>query len=77
MKVKDLIAELTSLDPEMEVAVLDGFNGGGQPRALNFGPTVWDKETLEEMADFDASPDYSDLSVKEGTEIVVMGYGCY
>jgi hypothetical protein len=77
MKVKDLIAELTALDPEMEVAVLDGFNGGGQPRALNFGPTIWDKETLEEMADFDDSPDYSDLSVKEGTEIVVLGYGCY
>lgn len=77
MKVKDLIAELSSLDPDMEIAVLDGFNGGGQPRALNFGPTVWDKETLEEMADLDDSPDYSDLSVKEGTEIVVMGYGCY
>jgi tRNA U34 5-methylaminomethyl-2-thiouridine-forming methyltransferase MnmC len=77
MKVKDLIAKLSALDPEMEVAILDGFNAGGQPRALNFGPTVWDKETLEEMADFDDAPDYSDLSVKEGTEIVVMGYGCY
>lgn len=77
MKVKDLIEQLSSLDPEMEVAVLDGFNGGGQPRALNFGPTVWDKETLEEMTEFDMTPDYSDLSVAEGTEIVVMGYGCY
>ena len=77
MKVKDLINELSVLDPEMEVAVLDGFNGGGQPRAINYGPQVWDTETLEEMADLDDSPDYSDLSVKEGTEIVVMGYGCY
>jgi hypothetical protein len=77
MKVKDLIDDLMDFDPEMEVAILNGFNGGGQPRALNFGPTIWDKETLEEMAEFDMSPDYSDLDVKEGTEIVVMGYGCY
>lgn len=77
MKVADLIKELSALDPNMEVAILDGFNGGGQPRCINFGPTTWDKETLEEMAEFDDLPDYSDLSVKEGTEIVVMGYGCY
>jgi hypothetical protein len=77
MKVKELIERLKEYDPEMEVAILDGFNGGGQPRALNFGPTNWDSETLGEMDDFDMSPDYSDLSVPEGTEIIVMGYGCY
>lgn len=77
MKVKDLIKELSALDPNMEIAILDGFNAGGQPRALNYGPTVWDKETLEEMADFDDAPDYSDLESKPGTEIAVMGYGCY
>jgi hypothetical protein len=77
MKVKDLIAELSELDPDMEIAILDGFNGGGQPRTINFGPTVWDHEDLEEMAEFDISPDYSDLSVPAGTPVVVMGYGCY
>lgn len=77
MKVKELIEQLKTLDSDMEIAVLDGFNGGGQPRALNFGPTVWDAETLNEMADFEMSPDYSDLSVKDGSEIVVIGYGCY
>jgi hypothetical protein len=77
MKVKDLIRRLNAIDPEMEVAILDGFNGGGQPRAVNLGPVVWDQETLEEMAECDESIDYSDLDVKSGTEILVMGYGCY
>lgn len=77
MKVKDIISELSSLDPDMEIAILDGFNGGGQPRTINFGPTVWDHEDLEEMSEFDMTPDYSDLGVPGGTPIVVMGYGCY
>jgi hypothetical protein len=77
MKVKDLIEQLSQFDPEMEIAILDGFNGGGQPRAINMGPCEWDAETLEEMTEFDDAPDYSDLSVPEGTAIVVMGYGCY
>ena len=77
MKVKELIERLSKYDPEMEVAILDGFNGGGDPRALNMGPVDWDAEVLAEMADLDDEPDYSDLSVKPGTPIVVMGYGCY
>lgn len=77
MKVKELIKRLASYDPEMEVAILDGFNGGGQPRKINFGPIEWNAEDLEEMKDFGDSPDYSDLDVKPGTPIVIMGYGCY
>ena len=77
MKVKELLKQLSKLDPEMEIAILDGFNGGGQPRCINFGPTVWDTDTLEEMAEFDMIPDYSDLDVNEGMPIAVMGYGCY
>lgn len=77
MKVKELIERLSKYDPEMEVAILDGFNGGGDPRALNLGPVKWDAEELAEMAELGDDPDYSDLSVKSGTPIVVMGYGCY
>jgi hypothetical protein len=77
MNVGELIAQLQRLNPNTEVAVLDGFNGGGQPRALNFGPALWDEETLEEMADFDMPPDYSDLKSMPGMPIVVLGYGCY
>ncbi len=77
MKIRELIEDLMRYDPELEVAVLDGFNGGGQPRALNFGPSLWDDEQLQEMKEFDVAPDYSDLSTPEGKSIVVIGYGCY
>lgn len=77
MKVSQLISQLQGLDPDMEIAILDGFNGGGQPRTINFGPLAWDTESLEEMKDFDMSPDYADLESAPGTPIAVMGYGCY
>lgn len=77
MLIGELIVKLQKLDPQTEVAILDGFNGGGQPRALNFGPVLWDVEALEEMKDFDMSPDYADLSSEAGVPIVVIGYGCY
>lgn len=77
MKVRDLIASLSKLNPDLEIAILDGFNGGGQPRAINLGPVHWDAEQLDEMREFDMTPNYSDLDVEQGTEIVVMGYGCY
>lgn len=77
MKVRDLIAKLEKLDPDLEIAILDGFNGGGEPRTINFGPTHWNKDRLAEMKKFNIPPDYSDLDVEDGTEIVVMGYGCY
>jgi hypothetical protein len=77
MKVSELIAELSKCDPDMEVVILDGFNGGGQPRTINLGPCKWDAETLEEMADMDMEPDYSDIYSEPGTPIVIMGYGFY
>jgi hypothetical protein len=77
MKISELIAELREFDPDMEVVILDGFNGGGQPRTINFGPAEWDAEILEEMAGIDCELDYSDIDSQPGTSIVVMGYGCY
>jgi len=77
MKVKDLIEKLSRFNPEMEVVILDGFNGGGDPRTINFGPYVWDQKELNERKEWNISPDYSDLNVTNGTPIVVMGYGCY
>lgn len=77
MNVGELIKRLQEYDPSTEVAILDGFNGGGQPRALNLGPVLWDKESMEEMKELDEMPDYADLNSAPGTPIVIMGYGCY
>lgn len=65
MNVKQLIERLREYPPEMEVAILDGFNGGGAPRTINLGPTMR------------CEGDYEDLKSKPGTNIVVMGYGSY
>lgn len=74
MKVKDLIARLQKLDSELEVAILDGFNGDGQPRTINFGPIV---DNGIAVYDGDARADYGDLDTLPGNDIVIMGYGCY
>lgn len=44
---------------------LDGFNGGGDPRTINMGPTLR------------SEGDYEDIKSKPGTPILVMGYGSY
>lgn len=74
MKVEELITRLSQYDPELEVAILDGFNGGGIPRAINLGPFI--EDGIKEF-EHDESCDYSDLETKEGKPIVIMGYGCY
>jgi hypothetical protein len=64
MKVKELIKHLKQFDGDMEVAILDGFNGGGHQREINLTPhTRW------------ASGD--DVKTETGNQIVVMGYGSY
>jgi hypothetical protein len=50
--------------------ILDGFNGGGFPRDVNFGPM---KHRIGAM-DAKACGDCED---KLGVDVVVMGYGCY
>lgn len=73
MKNKDLIEFLMKHDPEIEITILDGFNGGGCPRSINFNTK------FEGVAAFDGDEmaDYSDLDTKEGNPIIVLGYGCY
>ena len=77
MNAGEMIEQLKEFDPKMEVAILDGFNGGGQPRTINLGPHCWDLEVLEDMKSFDQSPDYADIKTPSGTPIIVIGYGCY
>ena len=69
MKAKDLAKRLME-NPEMEVMILDGFNGGGFPRTLNLGPST--KKISE--ADAFVTDDCED---KIDKEVLVIGFGCY
>jgi len=42
MTVGDLIKELMKFGFDAEIAIRDGFNGGGIPRTINFGPVKFD-----------------------------------
>ena len=70
MKVKELIKRLSKFDPNMDVMILDGFNGGGSPRDINFGPLI------QAIGKNDAAA-AADCEGREGEKVVSMGYGCY
>lgn len=61
------LMDMRKLYGNIEVAILDDFNGGGEPRTINCGPLVEDVNKLEEL---------DDINTREGM-IVLMGYGCY
>lgn len=73
----ELIARLQEYDPDIEVTILDGFNGGGQPRCINLGPQIWTMDDLCVLKERGMEPDYGDLDTEKGTPIICMGYGCY
>lgn len=69
MKSHDLAAYFLK-NPNMDVMILDGFNGGGEPRDLNLGPsphTITEKNAKEG----------ADCEGKVGKEVLVIGFGCY
>jgi len=70
MQVKDLIEALKELDPQQEIMILDGFNGGGTPRTINIGP-ISHKIIAQEAEE---AGDCEDLL---GQTVYVIGYGCY
>ena len=63
-----LIAKLSKFPAGTEVAILDGFNGGGSPRTINLGP-------VEHIVKRDS--DCDDIETPIGGTIAVIGYGCY
>jgi len=77
MTVKEMIKLLKEFDGETEITILDGFNAGGLPSRINFGPQLWNPKDPDHTFEGDERQDYSDLESPEGTPIVVMGYGCY
>ncbi len=74
MKVAELIARLQTMDAEIDIAILDGENGGGFLRRINFGPhrhvrAILQQDQIDNCADFEHLP--------LGTPIYYMGFGCY
>lgn len=72
MTVEELIEQLNMVQPSLEVAILDGFNGGGSPRALNFGPTV-----RNVLPHHNGGNDYFDIETRPGKPVCLLGFGCY
>lgn len=70
MTIQDLILRLQNFRQDTEVMILDGFNGGGDPREINLGPKL--RTITEQDANCGA-----DCEGKVGHNVVVMGYGFY
>lgn len=70
MKVKDLISSLQQLNQESSIMILDGFNGGGSPRDINFGP-------IPHLITGEDSTETADCEGLVGTITFVIGYGSY
>lgn len=70
MTVAQLIERLKQHPAAAQVMILDSFNGGGEPRTLNFGPIprVVEPENAERSADCE------DLV---GQTVILLGYGFY
>ena len=89
MNVGQLIKQLEKFDPKLEIAILDGFNAGGEPRTINYTPTLRDpmeKGVLHSGGEYvvcrdTGKPvigfDYSDIDSEPWMPIVVIGYGFY
>ena len=70
MKISKLINDLEAMKKshgELEITILDGFNGGGEPRTIN----LITKRNIEQCRH-----DTDDIETKSG-DILVMGYGFY
>lgn len=70
MTAAQLISRLSQIPPDTEVMILDGFNGGGDPREINFGPVT------RKITNANAE-DTADCEGKIGNTVVLIGYGCY
>jgi len=73
MKLTELIARLQALQQDhgdRAVMVLDGFNGGGVPRAINLGPTL----RVVATADAEVTADCEEIVAEK---VVILGFGCY
>jgi hypothetical protein len=56
--------------PDLDIMILDGFNGGGEPREINLGPCL--RTITQQNANGGA-----DCESKVGKEVRVIGFGSY
>jgi hypothetical protein len=70
MNARQLIKILQQYNPETSVMIYDGFNGGGAPRDLNYGPAIH-KITAQ---DAEAT---ADCENREGQDVIIIGFGSY
>ena len=70
MKVREFLELFSHYNPETELMILDGFNGGGLPRTINYGPAPL--KITEDHA-----RECGDCEGMVGADVVVIGYGCY
>ena len=73
MKISEfrrILDKFTENHGDLEIMILDGFNGGGNPREINMGPTI------QVVTDTDAE-DTADCEDIIGNSVAVIGYGFY
>jgi hypothetical protein len=70
MTKAELIAALEPFSDSEQVMILDGFNGGGNPREINHGP----QKRIVTEADADDAADCEELI---GKQVIILGYGFY
>lgn len=71
MTVEELVDKLQKFQCNQEITILDGFNGGGYPRTINFGPVT---HILGEK-DIVNNTDMEEIG--KGKSVVLIGFGCY
>ena len=70
MKVGKLQRILNLFHPDMEIMILDGFNGSGVPREINVHPRI------HRISNQDAEST-ADCEDKIGEHVAVVGFGSY
>ena len=71
MTIRELIEHLSQFDEDINVMILDGFNGDGNKRDINFNPSILRKITEKD------EKECGDCNDRVGEEIVLLGYGFY
>ena len=71
MTKKQMIERLARFDDDTQIMILDGFNGGGDPRSINLSPI---EHVITER---EANNGNDCEEIGAGTRVAVIGYGCY